>query len=713
VTPDDPATPSSRLDPTAISPRPEAEDAAGADHGGPRPWRSIAVLGLLAAALVAGGYVYYRSEAAAIRRARHAEIAAIATLKADEIQRWRKERRADAELAAGSPSLREAVGEWSRTGAGSRLAERVDEELTFVREVRGCAEVRLVDLEGRLLASTVRAPDSPGPIETQAITAAVSSRGAVLGDLFRRPGRPVYLDAVASVLGRDGAALAVVVLRHSADEYLFPLIQSWPTPSRTAETLLVRREGADVLFLNELRHVSGTALILRVSMGSIHLPATQALLGRRGTFEGKDYRGIDVLADLRPVAGSPWFMVAKVDTAEILGEARYRAGVITGFVALSILLAAAASTALHHRRREAERRRSGAALQALAARQDALLAAIPDIVMETNEERAYTWANRAGLDFFGEDVVGREADLYREGEPETGEAVRPAFGGGEDVIHVESLQRRKDGAKRLLAWWSRALRDEAGHSRGALSSARDVTDLRQQERELRERNEELARFTYAVSHDLRSPLVTIKAFLGYLEKDLARPDAGRVEQDLAYIRGAADRMARLLDELLELARVGRKASPPEDVPLQAVVDEARALVAGRIAQRGVRVEATPEPIVLHGDRVRLVGVFQNLLDNAVKFMGDQAVPRIEVGAEDRDGEVVLFVRDNGDGIDPRHQSRLFGLFEKLRPETEGSGIGLAMVRRIVELHGGRVWIESAGSGQGATVLFTLAETRRT
>jgi PAS domain S-box-containing protein len=589
----------------------------------------------------------------------------------------------------------------------------VGEELTHVRELVGCAEVRLVGLDGRLLVSTAGAPESLDPVETRALAEAETSRGAVLSDLFRRPEGPVCLDAVAPVLGRDGAPLAALVLRQSADEYLFPLIQSWPTPSRTAETLLVRREGGDVVFLNELRHVHGTALVRRTPMTSVDLPATQALLGRRGAYEGKDYRGVEVLADLRPVPGSPWFMVAKVDTTEILSEARYRAAVIAAFVALSLLLAAIASTALHQRRRAAERRRSEGALRALAARQDALLAAIPDIVMETDAKGVYTWANQAGLEFFGGDVVGRAADLYREGEPAAGEAVRPAFGGAHDVAYLESLQRRRDGAARLLAWWCRPLQDDAGRPGGGLASARDVTDLREQERELRERNEELARFTFAASHDLRSPLVTIRTFLGYLEKDMARPDAGRVEQDLGYIRGAADKMARLLDELLELSRVGRKANPPEDVPLQTVVDEALVLVAGRIAQRGVRVEKTPDRVVLHGDRVRLVEVFQNVLDNAVKFMGEQPAPRIEVGAEDRDGGVVLFVRDNGEGIDPRHQPRLFGLFEKLHPGTEGSGIGLAMVRRIVELHGGRAWIESAGTGQGTTVRFTLANTRRT
>jgi len=103
----------------------------------------------------------------------------------------------------------------------------------------------------------------------------------------------------------------------------------------------------------------------------------------------------------------------------------------------------------------------------------------------------------------------------------------------------------------------------------------------------------------------------------------------------------------------------------------------------------------------------LLEVFQNLLDNAVKFLGDQPSPRIEIGVEEAKGEMLLFVRDNGSGIDPRHQTKLFGLFEKLHPGTPGSGIGLALVKRIVEVHGGRIWAESSGPGQGATFRFTL------
>ena len=140
--------------------------------------------------------------------------------------------------------------------------------------------------------------------------------------------------------------------------------------------------------------------------------------------------------------------------------------------------------------------------------------------------------------------------------------------------------------------------------------------------------------------------------------------------------------------------------------------EALALVAGQIAERGVHVEITSEPILLHGDHHQLVAVFQNLLDNAVKFLGDQPDPRIEVGTETKDGEVVLFVRDNGKGSAPCDQPKIFGMFQKLDAHTPGSGIGLAMVRRIIEAHGGNIEAQSDGPGMGATFRFTLANTEQ-
>ena len=277
----------------------------------------------------------------------------------------------------------------------------------------------------------------------------------------------------------------------------------------------------------------------------------------------------------------------------------------------------------------------------------------------------------------------------------------------------ETMHRRKDGT----IWHAEVSTSYSEATDGRFFVfLRDITDRLQAEKALRLQSEELVRanaevtrFVYTVSHDLKSPLVTIKTFLGYLEKDLASNDTERMAKDMAYAHTAADKMSGLLDELLELSRVGRKVAPFAEVPLQAIVKEAMDLVAGRIAQRGVSVEVTAGPILLFGDRRRLMEVYQNLLDNAAKFMGDQPTPRVEIGAEVTDDETVLFVRDNGLGIDPRHKARLFGLFEKLNPHTEGHGMGLAMVRRIVEMHGGKIWVESDGVGKGATFRFTLAK----
>ncbi len=240
----------------------------------------------------------------------------------------------------------------------------------------------------------------------------------------------------------------------------------------------------------------------------------------------------------------------------------------------------------------------------------------------------------------------------------------------------------------------------------------DITDRKRSEEELRQKNEEMERFVYTISHDLKSPLVTIQAFLRFLEKDLQNTDHERVKKDMDYIGNAATRMNRLLEELLELSRIGRKVNPPEDMLLQEVVRDALRLVAGRIAEGGIQVELTNEPILLHGDRTRLVEVFQNLIDNAAKFTGEQASPTIWIGAEEDEGGLVLFVKDNGMGVDPRHCGKLFGLFEKLDPSSDGTGVGLALVKRIIEIHSGRIWVESDGPGLGTVFRFTLPKTRR-
>ncbi|MCK4883055.1 MAG: GHKL domain-containing protein, partial [Candidatus Omnitrophica bacterium] len=225
--------------------------------------------------------------------------------------------------------------------------------------------------------------------------------------------------------------------------------------------------------------------------------------------------------------------------------------------------------------------------------------------------------------------------------------------------------------------------------------------------ELEKQKAELEQFTLTISHDLKSPLITIKGFLTMLEQDIAKGELQRANADITRILNAADKMRILLDNLLKLSRIGRVVNPSQNVPLKDIVHDALDLVAGRIAKKKVRVEVTTELPHVYVDRHRMIEVFQNLIDNAVKYMGDEPNPHIEIGARYDNGETVCYIRDNGIGIAPRYQERIFGLFDKLDQQSDGTGLGLAVVRRIIDVHGGRIWVESQGIGQGASFCFTV------
>jgi signal transduction histidine kinase len=228
--------------------------------------------------------------------------------------------------------------------------------------------------------------------------------------------------------------------------------------------------------------------------------------------------------------------------------------------------------------------------------------------------------------------------------------------------------------------------------------------------ELGAKNKELERFTYTVSHDLKSPLVTIRGFLGLLEKDVLAGDVERVKADTARIVEATNKMQRLLNELLELSRIGRMMNPPVDIPFNLIVQEAVDLVHGRLTERGVTLTIAENMPIVKGDRMRLVQLVQNLVDNSVKFMGGQANPLIEIGwygGKSGRGSPIFFVKDNGVGIPLEHHAKIFDIFNKLNPGVEGTGIGLSLVKRIISAHGGKIWVQS-NAGEGTVFYFTLA-----
>ncbi len=247
-----------------------------------------------------------------------------------------------------------------------------------------------------------------------------------------------------------------------------------------------------------------------------------------------------------------------------------------------------------------------------------------------------------------------------------------------------------------------------------LHYASDITESKRAEEEreklvsqLEAKNSELDQFAYRVSHDLKSPLITINGFVGVLKEDLAQRITEEEEGHLGRISSAANKMRGLLDDVLELSRIGRAMNPPKQVRLEEVANEAVELLAGRIEQRRVEVTVSPDLPVIHADHSRLLEVLQNLIENSVKYMGDQPEPSIEIGIRQDGNQTVCLVRDNGIGIEPKHHEKVFEIFDKLDRASEGTGIGLAIARRIIEVHGGQIWVESEGAGKGATFCFTI------
>jgi PAS domain S-box-containing protein len=352
----------------------------------------------------------------------------------------------------------------------------------------------------------------------------------------------------------------------------------------------------------------------------------------------------------------------------------------------------------------------------------AIFESINDGITITDLQGSITELNQAAINLHGfehrEELKGHSAFelIAKQDHPAAMENMQLTLSHGTSGLLVYKLLKKSgkefDGELNAVL-----IKDEAGNPAGFVALTRDITPRKQAEaerealiRKLEEKNTELENFTYTVSHDLKAPLITVGGFLGYLEEDVRAGDAEKVKQDIERINDAIKKMNRLLDELLELSRIGRLMNPPENIPFEEIVQEALEKVQGRLSGGKIRVKVGSGFPTVIGDRIRLVEVVQNLLDNAAKFMGEQSKPRIEIGQQGEEyGKPIFFVKDNGIGIAPEYHELIFGLFQRLDPGTKGTGIGLAIVKRIVEFHGGRIWVESEGIGKGTTMCFTLPQ----
>jgi PAS domain S-box-containing protein len=374
---------------------------------------------------------------------------------------------------------------------------------------------------------------------------------------------------------------------------------------------------------------------------------------------------------------------------------------------------------------EAELRR---AHEELKARHADVLDITQDAIFMRDLGGAIVYWNRAATELFGYpavEAVGRKAqDLLHTVFPESREAVQQALlrsGQWEGQLG----QLRSDGKRvEVFSRWS-LKRDGAGHPVAILESNNDVTEQTRQlehiqwlNQELERRNvdleasnKELEAFAYSVSHDLRAPLRHIGAYSALLQKGASSALDEKSRRYLANIVDASRKMGALIDDLLAFSRIGRSEARMATVSLDEVVREVLHEVERETDGRKIDWQVQPLPSV-HGDRSMLRLALLNLVSNAVKFTRPRAQAEIEIGCRDAvNGNIVVFVRDNGVGFDMKDMNKLFGVFQRLHPSEnfEGTGIGLATVQRIVSRHGGRVWADGVVDG-GATFFLSLPKT---
>jgi PAS domain S-box-containing protein len=307
------------------------------------PYRFHIIMALVAAVVLAGGYLFYHFQEQQIRQRIESGLSITAELKAEQITEWRADRLMDADTMVDSPFFIEGVERYLASPTDTETKDKILARLAIMAKAYPYRDILLTDVTGNILLSLNDSVQRLSDVTLSQLPVAISGHKAVMVDFHFSPDNDSpHLDVVAPLFpwGQDSQPpVGLVVFSIDPSQYLYPLVQSSPIQSQTAETLLVERDGNQVLYLNELRHQKDTALKLKIPLSQQDVPAVMAVLGKEGVVEGRDYRGVEVLSSLKHIPDSPWYIVSKIDTSEALSPWRFRSGLTIALVA--VLLAAA------------------------------------------------------------------------------------------------------------------------------------------------------------------------------------------------------------------------------------------------------------------------------------------------------------------------------------------------------------------------------------
>lgn len=306
-----------------------------------RKWQLFLVIIVSGAILIGSGIFYYRYEQKSIRKEIYNDLHAIGSLKINQIVQWKKERLGDANIIMHREVFHFAAERLSKPDKDSMIFKNIHSQMNYLINQYGYENILITDPGGELFISVKEQKNNLDSKTRQFIMESARRKEIVFTDFYRDTENHICLDIIVPLINKYDKAYAMVLLRIDPCDYLYPLIQSWPVASNTAETVLLRKEGDEILFLNELRHIPNSALSLRIPVTNLKVPGVQAAIGNEGVYEGYDYRHKKVVSDIRAVPETPWFMVSKIDRDEVYSELRYRTIIIIVFIFVLMLLISA------------------------------------------------------------------------------------------------------------------------------------------------------------------------------------------------------------------------------------------------------------------------------------------------------------------------------------------------------------------------------------
>ena len=683
---------------------------------------AAAVIAAIILVAVAVGWWYYHSELEEITRDKYKTLAAIGELKAGQIQQWRKERIAEGKRAGEDSLTLETVKNFLSVpgdpDSHAKLRECVNEEVSKY------ANILLLDSNTDILFNAENTTRLVPATTQQAIRAALASREAVLSDFFRSSTGVVHIDVAVAVRDREERPLAVLVLRTHATDYLFSLLEFWPTASPTTETVLAQQEGNEVVFINPLRMDHSAPMERRFPLTLTSRPSVQAALGKQGMFMGRDYRNVPVLTDLHAIPGTSWFIISKMDREEILADARYRAAIMGLIVGLLLLLSASVGAYLYRRRQaltfrdllDAERKHARAVQESRDSHSMILrtvmdgfcLVDLQGGIKEVNESYCLMTGYSA-RELLAMSIADLEAGETTE---QTAAHIQTITSLGED--RFESRQQRKDGSI-FDVEVSAQYRPSDGM---IVAFLRDITERKATEARLSEAldhaeagNRAKSEFFAVISHELRTPL---NGVLGFAELLASTPLDSEQKSYAETISKSGNHLLAIVNDILDFSSIekGTLAIHVEPFAFAHLVKSSGQAVQKSAEDKGLVFRTVIEPDVpeqILGDETRIRQILINLLGNAVKFTSGGSVILRVASAKEKGGRLLDFsVEDTGIGMSPETIGILFQPFTQAEMKTNrmfgGTGLGLAISKRLAEAMGGKITVVSA-PGKGST--FTL------